>query len=639
MAEVWTTTQMLDTSFRDHLASQPDNLHGTVVLEFTDGRIEVSQRVALLNLFFLQIPAAFGLPLCKHHFIKNMPFNTDSVVHAWNTYYHEVMDLDPGNAKKLKLSIWQVWQDLYQWMSLELLPWAGTLDIMDLSDIVLDPKMKEVIDTREKIDPKWGTDVIETFIDDKNQKIMKLLGTKDALQNDALYGYQTIRQLNKFQVPQTLYAFGVRTDVSDNIVGLPVIGSAVSGLRNIAEYAVESLSAKKSAFYNNSAIKESQYFGRKQHLVVSSIQHIYTHDCGNPVPITFRVTAQNYKNLIGKLVYKNDQAFHLTQDNVGSYVGEEIVMRSPMTCRFRKGVCTVCGGLIFNNINRKLGIGIMSATRVVEPTTQKILSAKHLIKTLSLIYELSKKASEILFKSNVHEIRWKPTIYNKLKSWKLGIPQKYFKNIHDVTLIRQSSEKPVKEERFSEIHFFVLRDSKGRHVIYDMEQGNQVPFFSAEMLFHIQQHYNELEIDEDLIWIPIEGTERFPIFRTVVINDNMLDFVAQVSGFLSKDIARHTTCRGALQAFSDIIHSKVDANIVHLETLLKAYEITSEYDFRVPLVTDPNHVKFETINGVLSNRHVGTKLAYQGLNQYMCQPSTYLMQHQPSPFDPMSIGM
>ena len=141
-----------------------------------------------------------------------------------------------------------------------------------------------------------------------------------------------------------------------------------------------------------------------------------------------------------------------------------------------------------------------------------------------------------------------------------------------------------------------------------------------------------------MLWVPLEGTEKFPIFRTIVVNDNMLQFVNQVGSFLSDTVREHTSCHTALQQFSDIIHAKVSANIVHLETLLKAYEITSPMDYRVPLVTDADNVMFQTTASIMNNRHVGTKLAYEGLKQYMGLPSTYLVPHQSSPFDLFTIG-
>ena len=631
----WTLAQINDPAFLDSLIPQFESLSGLVDVQFSDGILRVSKRTAFLNLFWWQILTKLQIPICKRHFAKykcDKPITKGSMVDFLNPYYDEIMDINPHNAKKLKQAIWEMLQKLYVFCCDKLPMYAASVDILDMAEILNDPAMKPGIDTKYKITPSMGTSAIEKKVEEESKRIQQLLGTKGALKNDALYTYQVTGQLNKFQVPQSMYMFGVRTDVSDNIIGLPVIGSAVDGLNDIYEFAVESLSAKKSAFYNRVAVADSQYFSRKEQLLCSSIRYIYPGDCHSQLLVHYNVTEQNYKNLVGKLTFVEGQPVWLTYDNIKNFIGQTIYMRSPMTCRYRKGVCEVCGGRIFNNINRKMNIGLLCAIQVIAPTTQKILSAKHLVKTLSIIYELPKKASEVLFRSSTSEIRWKPNIFDFSKMW-MGVPQKSFPNIHDTLLLR--ADKAPKEERFSSVSMFSLRNQEGERIDYDLNDGTQIPFFSAEMLFHIRDHFSQLQTDEEMVWIPLAGTDKLNIFKTIVINDNMLQFVNKVSGFLSDKIKNYTSCNDALQDFSDIIYSKASANISHLEVMLKAYQLTSPYDFRVPRVTDPDNVCFQTTASILNNRHIGTKMAFQGLLQYMSLPSTYLVPKMESCFDPM----
>lgn len=602
-------------------------------MEFTDGKIEVAKRWAFFNLYWLGIPAAFGIPLRKDHFIKRVPFNADNLTEEWNKYYDEIMDADPRHAKRLKQELWKTLQSLYELGGTHLLPYVRTMDIIDMAEIMTDKPVADILATKEKITPAMGTRNIEDYIEEHRKKLMNLFGTKGALKNKALYTYQKIGLLNKFQVPQTMYAFGVRTDINDNIVELPVVGSALDGLRDINEYAVESLSAKKSLAYNHVAVKDSQYFGRKQHLAASTIRKIYPGDCGSKVLIPFNVTKKNYSNIVGKRIFRGGKWLTLTKNNVKEFIGETIMMRSPMTCRYRNGVCEVCGGSILRNINRKINLGILSAIHMIEPTTQKILSAKHLIKTLSLVYELPTEASKILFASAVNEISFKPSVLPKLPNLSIGVSVEDLPNISDVVYIRR--DKAIKAEQYSSLHYFKISDGKkvSTYILDTEDKEQQLPFFSPEMLLHIRDHYNEIEVADGHIWIPLKGTEKIPLFKTIVVNDNMLMFVKQVSGFLSKDIREYTSCAKALQDFSDLIHDKVSCNIVHLEILLKAYEISTDTDYRVPVVTDPEHVKFQNNPSILTNRYIGTCLAFQGLERYVSTPSTYLVPKAKSPLD------
>lgn len=627
---VWKMDQITDPKFLDSLKPQVENLFGKVRLELADGVLEVSIRQAFINLFFWKILVAFNMPIMKHHFVKRTAFNNDRLMEALTPYYEEIIQGDRRNAKKLKLLLWDLIQELYFFTCTELLAYTCTIDILSLSRIVHDKEIAPIIETKKEITSEKGSDLVEKHIEYQNKIMMKKLGTPGLLSDEQLLPYQAVGQLNKFQLPQILYAYGYRTDVSDSIVGYPVQGSAIDGLRNVLEYAVESLSAKKSAFYNHQAVSDSQYFGRKQHLLAATLERIYNTDCGSNVLVKYNVTEKNYENTVGKLIYENGKPLHITYDNVKSFIGKTIHMRSPMTCRYRQGICETCGGLIYRNINRKYNIGILSAIHVIEPTTQKILSSKHLIKTNSIIYQLPHEASEYLVPTTISEIRWKPALHNNLKNMYLGIPIKYFASVHDVKLLR--FDKIVKEERFSKVSSCVLRTDKTK-VAIPLESEGQIPFLSTEMLLHIRDHFNDLTFSDNTVWIPLEHTEKFPIFKTAVVNDNMLQFVDRVSGFLSKDIAEYTSCHEALQDFSDLIHDKVSANLTHLEALLKAYEITSHRDYRIPIVEDADNVIFETTTSIMNNRNVGGLLAFQGLNKYLCQPSSYLVRKMRSPWD------
>jgi len=634
----WTYQQITDPQFRDSLAVTVKNWTGkeVVEVELADGVIRTSQKQAFLNLYWWPMLTAFDLPICIRHFVTHRPFNRTSMAKAWNIYYDEIMHKDFHNAKKLKKVEWDVLWHLYKFSSVELQPWIATLDIFDLAKIVTDKSFTPLIEARDKIKPEMGTDNIEKYLGNLKKDLKKILNSKDTIPGNALYPYIHTDLTNFKQLSQTLLAFGVRTDVNDNIVNLPIKSSALGGFNDIQEFAVESLSAKKALFYSHVAVAESQYFGRKQHLLASTIKHIYSRDCGSKAYVAFDVTPENYANIEGVniLDQTTGKLVKVTKETAKNYINTRVYMRSPMTCKFRNGVCEVCGGAIFENINRKINIGILSSIHVIEPTTQKILSAKHLTDTNSLVYELPAQTAKILCRNAVNEIRWLPIITKKLQGLKMGIHPHDFIGMNDVGLLRENKTNH-KEERLSSIHAFTLKDASGRTKPYFLAgpESAQVPYFSAEMLLYIRDHRAECENKDGLFWIPLDGTEKFPIFKVIVINDNMLQFVSSVSSFLAGPIKEYTSCSAALQEFSNRIHSKVEANITHLATLLKAYMVSSPSDFRIPLVTDPDNVMFRTTASILNSRSIGPKMGYQMLYQYVTDPATYLTPKQANVFD------
>lgn len=638
MSAVWTYNQINSPELLNSLIPQAADLRGKVIIEFSDGKLEVGIRLAFLNLFWFQILSDFNLPICKRHFIYRNDFNKSVLMSELTKYYDEIEALGiHGSEKKLKASLWTMETRLYITACTELLPFVSSLDIMDMAEIMTDPVMKEVLDTKKTIDISiMGSDAVEKIIDVNNKRMMELFGTKNALVNEALYPYQCIGQLNKFQVPQTMYAFGPRTDVNDTIIGLPVIGSALDGVRNVQEYAVESLSAKKSAFYNKLAVASSQYFGRQQHLLAMAIEYIYPGDCGSTKLVDFDVTEKNYKGTIGKNIMVDGRMVQIDESNAKSFINTTIHMRSPMTCKCTNGVCEVCGGKLMNNINRKLLLGVLSAIQVIEPCTQKILSAKHLIRTLSLIYTLSKKAGEVLFPATNNVMRWNSLVTNKIGKYWMGVEINDFPKFHDVVnLTVRGGSKQFKEERFSKITKFYLKDANGNIDSYPLQDGDNIPFLTSDMLMHLRTHYNDKIIDDGVLWFPLVGTEKLQIFKTVVTNDNMLQFVKNVRDFLNTTIEKETSCSEALYDFSKILYNKVDINIAHVEILLKAYLIASKNSYKVPVVADPEHVTFGKTATILTRRAVGVECAFQGLLKYTTTPTTYLVAKQPSPMDLM----
>lgn len=238
----------------------------------------------------------------------------------------------------------------------------------------------------------------------------------------------------------------------------------------------------------------------------------------------------NYRNFIGKFIVDNGKLVLLTEKNIVNYLNKNVEMRSPMTCRFRNGVCEVCGGSVLANINRKILIGILSAITTVEPVTQKILSAKHLIKTLSILYNMNPELLQYFDCIDTVEYHWKPEVFKRIKSWYFGILAQDFSGLGDVRLIRDGQD--ISEQEMSCLSSVFLREGNTVKGKYDLVQNKQTPFLSKELLIYIRDHMDDIETKNGIIWIPIIGTKDIPILKTIVVNDNMIDYVSSVSSFL-----------------------------------------------------------------------------------------------------------
>lgn len=665
----WSMQQIVDPNFRKSLENDFENLRGTVVLELADGNIRVSERMAFMNLFWWQILTAFNLPICKEDYIRHdAPLSMDVFTKRWGKYYDKIVAIDYHNAKRLKQVIWNVNDEIYRFCW-NLLDYIGTIDILDMAEIMTDPSMKPILDDADKIvvpgaKPKsdklkdlldnkpWDTTKIETFIEEHRKKIMELFGTPGALKNEALLTYQRLGLLNEFQVPQTIFSFGPRTQLNDNLINYPVVGNALKGLNNIKEYMVERMAAAKSVAYNKDSVSDAQYNGRKLHLQASSIRNFYQGDCGSTAYVDYMITPEIAKNMYGKYVLDEvtGKLIILSESNIDSVIGKTVKMRSPMTCRYRYGVCEICGGKLLENVNRKVNPGMLSAIRFQEPVTQKILSAKHLVKTKSGTYVLIDDMVDHFELVRGSYIRIRKASQRMFKNCMIGIRVDDFAGINDIPLLRDNVE--INERKLSCIRSFCVASKDKSHIWeYKTEEGKQTPFLTSEFLLHIRDHYDEVIQENGIIWIPLGDGVGLKIFKTIIVNDNMIDFVKSVNSFFgaggtttkTKDITTRNqiqpiksfhTCSGALEALSELVYSKCKINIVHLEVILKSALITSKTDPNIPVVTDPNNVMFGTIEHILSRRHVGNKLLYEGLNRYIKDsPETYTVPKAPSVFD------
>ena len=123
------------------------------------------------------------------------------------------------------------------------------------------------------------------------------------------------------------------------------------------------------------ATKDAGYMGKKLLALLqqTEIDDPET-DCRtkNLIPIT--VTDKNKKDLIYSYFDSGGQLEVLTRENINSYVGKTIMMRSPMSCITSK-ICSICAGQLFY----KLGVkhAGLFATQVSHTSLNLGLKSKH----------------------------------------------------------------------------------------------------------------------------------------------------------------------------------------------------------------------------------------------------------------------
>lgn len=606
---------------------------GYVTVEFGDGNKDLPIQQVILHLPIWEIYRKFGIVVESCHIHHPVgPVSKKSFVKMLSNVYLDLftLDIDRKGIQELKTYLWLAANYYDDFGTNELNEYHCSVSLPELARLVDQEKVKKIIDV--DLDASKGTKYIESTLANATEDLIKVLSDRNALKDNVLLEYQQAGILNRNQLPQVLIAFGLRTEINDMVIKKPVTGSSLSGMKDITELGVEQQAARKAVYYSHTAIQTSQYWGRKQQLLACVIKNLYKGFCGTCNTIEYPITSVTASNCIGKNILDNGQVVTLLPNNIDKYIDTTVHMFSPITCKHRDGACELCYGILHKNLPEGTNLGINAASQTVSGVSQMILSTKHFIKTKSKVYEIPLIASKFI-ERGTNGIYFKQDLY-KDKDWYAGF---YFKDIRGTLtdVNHMEDDLPIPEERFSEIVIMYIKDPDGNIIPLELTVENQSPYFTLQFLLWMKQKYSEINSDEAMFWVPMNGCKHIPIFRTTIANDSMMGFVMKVTKFLENGVlTKYKDASQALQAFSTLIYDKVSVNIVQLEVLLKAHLVTGQSDFSIPVVEDPKNVMFDKTVNIVQNRSLSSMLALQGLKKQLASPYIYTQVRDNNPFDP-----
>lgn len=82
-------------------------------------------------------------------------------------------------------------------------------------------------------------------------------------------------------------------------------------------------------------------------------------DCKTSGGIKLTLVEENYKDYIKRWVTQSGKLTLLTDENIKDYLGKEVIIRSPMYCKMVGGLCQVCVGNYFKELN-STAIGMLA---------------------------------------------------------------------------------------------------------------------------------------------------------------------------------------------------------------------------------------------------------------------------------------
>lgn len=606
--------------------------NGTMDLKLSNGNvIKIGTRLAMLNTILLHPLIKLGIPINEKdiHYITAIKSNTISRIQT--EQYRMLLDVADVHHMEIVALFWEAINNLYIWTKEHLGAYQQSMSILSLAKVQCHPAVKEL--TEYHIDPKLGTSYAEGKHKELTGKLIDAIGTRGVIDDNVLINFMETGSLKANQIPQQMLGYGTRSDIDDSMMSHVINESATSGLKSAADYGIESLSAKKSSYFNKHVIKDTQYFARVLRLNSSPIIKMYKGHCGSDVTIPLTIPKENTHNFVDKVCFHEGERKVITVANHSEFGDKRISLISPLGCRHLDGVCEYCAGRNTTKpwewLPNVSNLGIFAGTKVGKAVSQKILSSKHLIKTNSLTYVLHDHAKNFLVTKSKH-IHFRSNLTGLDKST-LRISADSLRHLNDLT------HGKVEAEQFSDIKTFELIDAHKNVVELRLDVDRFIPYFSKQMLKHIKKNLSSIDIEDEYYNIPLKGFDiKNPVCSYTVINDDMIAFTREFTTMLTTRIREYTSLTTIMQDLTAILYSKTAINIFFVEVLMKSF-IRSHNDEECgpAIVTDPDNVKLAGMSTNIESSSVSGKLGHEhlGTTKYLCDASTSVREKGPGVFD------
>lgn len=632
MTRTLNVKELINSNIPDeYMYEHKDNGFTNVV--FADNvEIQVPTRMLILNIIFWEPNVSFGVLPESSDFFNIKSITTDSISVIQTKLYKKALKL-LTHIPYMQIVMRYLYNidRLSNFIQRHMGIYMPSIDALGLARLMENPALKKLADYQ--FDDKLGTKVAEQQLKVMSKELITHLKDPD-LPNNCLYPYMQAGTLKSNQIPQFLIAYGPRSDVDDTMKRHIVGQSSFSGLRTVEDFAIESLSAKKSIYFSRDVIRQSQYSGRKMRLACAEIQHIYPGSCGSQGWMPYMIGEEVADNYIDRIVIddKGNRVI-LDKQNIDKFVGRPIKLVSQFACRHTDGICEHCAGygedMLIKYMPPDIHIGLLSSSKVSSVVSQKILSAKHLVSTSSKMYTLPESAQKYLYKVE-DAIFWSPEAAKYFDTVRFRIPSEAINQISDLNL-----DTLPTAESYSKVPFIELvKDDEVVDRIC-LEADVFIPYFSTQMLEHMHQHYRQLKVDDEYMTFSMSGFDiKQPFMKFVILNDDMITYTKRVYGFLGSRMINYTTVADCMRDFSTVVYQKSSINSFFIESVVRSHMIVSESDFRIPVVTDFNNVRFGNLADVISETSVSGKLAFENLKQYLTAPSTPLLLRKRGLFAP-----
>jgi hypothetical protein len=564
-----------------------------------------------------------NIPITNNEIYPICNICTDTISKVQTIQYRHLMEITDIPYMEIIKLFWDVINNSYKFAFNKLARYQKSISVYSIIQTISDPKIQAII--KSPIPSNMGTKIAETKFAQKSKELLKLLNDPTALKYNALLPFMQSEVLNNNQIPQLLMAYGTRSDLDDQMMKHVINESALSGLKTPADFAIESLSAKKTAYYLSDVISGTQYFARVLRLSNMQFRIAYSGDCGSKYLLPITIGKDHGKNFIHKVVYYNGNRIAIDENNYKELEGKSVEMLSPVGCKHIDGVCERCAGRATSKpwaYMPHVHIGSYAKSKLSARISQKVLSAKHLIKTSTVEPKLSDEAKKYFMKeANSTFIMFNQAIHRNVKNMILVVASENMNHISDLQYGQ------IAPEGFSLLEKVSLLDKNTEHMeSIALADAQFMMHLSLEILEYMKDIASEIELIDGNYYIPLDGFKPSkPILSYVVVNDDMVAFSERIKSMISSDLRQYTSIAAAVNDLANIVYSKTNLNIFWLELIVKS--------LMTECIADDGKVQFSQIREGIINSSVSAKLSHEDIRRYLMQAESSVVRKGKCPLD------
>lgn len=636
---------LLDLSIGE-LMERFDNVL-TMELQFDDGTINtVNGRKTILSSFYWNYHREFPeLKLLEHHHIGDRMFGNG--VHSqlissplWECFdQHICRDMD-----KLNRMAMIIFNDVFVFTGEELEEYVTTITVLDYVEIFNHPEIKRI-----KLEVKPSTASLARAF----QQMEDVLLHCPTLRNNAISMALRSSIRGKLgQVKQQIGPLGLRTDYDSIIFPSAVMRGLAEGLIKLSDAAQESRSGTKALKATTEPLRKTEYFGRKVQLQNQYVKALVPGNCGTTHTVTFHVTKKSLGNLAGK--------YHLLDDGITleeiseeskHLIGKPIKLRSPLACNHRHeyNVCETCAGTVSYSIPSSMyyrqatRLGHVSAIALCSFVSQKVMSTKHEDGS-SVAEHLNIEARDAeyikLNGADSSKIQFQKAL--KDQNTKLVIPEEYVKYLDDINNPDVTDVKILPTTTLAVMAEVVIRRevTTGKGKVEKVENivptsvGPRLASFTYDFLEYLKKYGWEVDSYGHYVIDLAHWTFSKPFLVMPQRHMNMLEYMQSISEFIEKKdrngVYGCKTSAEALRKIYDIVNSRANVNILHLEILLMASMVTSaaRANSAAPRVTGEEE-EFNIHRENMFNRSAGGYMGFERHGDIITRASSYNNKNTP----------